>query len=156
MLISEIYHPNPTTFPDSGTVKEALQILVTKRINALIVVNSSNTVVGVLSLPDIASATIPPQFRKNIRMAAAMYKKGFFTQMCQEIQNISVKKIMRKNYVSVSLHDNIMAVTADFLYNDLYVVPVIEKKELIGIVTRSEIKKALLYGMRETEKGQEA
>ena len=41
-----------------------------------------------------------------------------------------------------------MAVTADFLKNDLYIVPVVEKGELLGVVTRSEIKKALAYGMR--------
>jgi predicted transcriptional regulator len=55
---------------------------------------------------------------------------------------------MRKEFVSVSLHDNIMAVTADFLKNDLYIVPVIDKGAIIGVVTRSEIKKALIYGMR--------
>lgn len=149
MLISEIFNKTPITFSDTGTVLDALETLIKKKINALVILNASNKVVGVLSLQDIAAATVPPQFRKNIRMAAAMYKKGFFTEMCQSIKDKSVKQIMRKNFVKVSLNDNIMAVTADFLYNDLYVVPVIEKGELAGIVTRSEIKKALLYGMRD-------
>lgn len=149
MLISEIFNKTPITFSDTGTVLDALETLIKKKINALVILNASNKVVGVLSLQDIAAATVPPQFRKNIRMAAAMYKKGFFTEMCQSIKDKSVKQIMRKNFVKVTLNDNIMAVTADFLYNDLYVVPVIEKGELVGIVTRSEIKKALLYGMRE-------
>ncbi len=127
---------------------EALETFVRERINALVILNDKQKVVGVLSLQDIASATVPQQFRKNIRMAAAMYKKGFFTEMCHAIKDKPVRSIMRKNFVKVSLSDNIMAVTADFLFNDLYVVPVIEKGELVGIVTRSEIKKALLYGMR--------
>lgn len=149
MLISEIFNKTPITFSDTGTVLDALETLIKKKINALVILNASNKVVGVLSLQDIAAATVPPQFRKNIRMAAAMYKKGFFTEMCQSIKDKSVKQIMRKNFVKVTLNDNIMAVTADFLYNDLYVVPVIEQGELVGIVTRSEIKKALLYGMRD-------
>jgi len=113
-----------------------------------------NNVVGVLSLQDIAAATVPTQFKNNINMVAAMYKKGFFTEMCQQIKHKTAKALMRKNFVSVGLDDNIMAITADFLYNDLYVVPVIENKKLIGVVTRSEIKKALRYGMRDepTEK----
>lgn len=149
MLISEIYHKNPITIPDTQTVEQALTVLVQLRVNAVIVVDQNKKVVGVLSLQDIAAATVPRQFKKNVRMAAAMYKKGFFTSMCQEIRTKSVKTIMRKNFVSVSMQDNIMAVTADFLFNDLYVVPVIERGELQGIVTRSEIKKALLYGMRD-------
>ena len=127
---------------------EALETFVRERINALVILNDKQKVVGVLSLQDIASATVPQQFRKNIRMAAAMYKMGFFTELGHAIKDIPVRSIMRKNFVKVSLSDNIMAVTADFLFNDLYVVPVIEKGELVGIVTRSEIKKALLYGMR--------
>lgn len=149
MLISEIYRENPITVPDTQTVEEALDVLVKLRVNAVIVVNENKKVVGVLSLQDIAAATVPRQFKKNVRMAAAMYKKGFFTSMCQDLREKSVKTIMRKNFVSVTTQDNIMAVTADFLFNDLYVVPVIEKGELLGIVTRSEIKKALLYGMRD-------
>lgn len=122
--------------------------LLKNKINALVVVNTKNKVVGVISLQDIAGATIPTQFKKNIRMAAAMYKIGFFTEMCQQLKNKTVSEIMRKEFVSVSLDDNIMAVTADFLKNDLYVVPVIEDGKLLGVVTRSEIKKAIHYGMR--------
>lgn len=54
---------------------------------------------------------------------------------------------MRRDFIQVSLEDNIMSITADFLKNDLYIVPVVEKGELIGIVTRSEIKKALAAAM---------
>jgi CBS domain-containing protein len=149
MLISEIYHPHPKTLPQTATVFEALQKLIKDRVNALVILNKNEKVVGVLSLQDIAAATVPRQFRKNIRMAAAMYKQGFFTDMCQQIKELPVSDIMRKEFVAVELDDNIMAVTADFLKNDLYVVPVMDGTKLLGVVTRSEIKKALLYGMRD-------
>lgn len=148
MLISEIYHKHARTFPLTATILEAVEELVKDEINGLIILNEKEKVVGVLSLQDIAAATIPRQFKKNIRMAAAMYKRGFFTEMCQEIKDKPVSSIMRKEFVSVNLHDNIMAVTADFLKNDLYIVPVLDKGSLIGVVTRSEIKQALIYGMR--------
>lgn len=147
MLISEIYHKRAKTISAQVTVSEALQELISDNINGLIVVDGNRKVVGVLSIQDIAAATLPRQFRQNINMAAAMYKKGFFHEQCAEIANQPIKKFMRRSFVSVGLHDNILAVIADFLKNDLYIVPVIEKSELIGIVTRSEIKKALAYGM---------
>ena len=152
MLIADIYHSKPKTFPHTASIAEALEELNKDHINALIVVDSKNKekVLGVLSLQDIAAATIPRQFRKNIRMAAAMYRKGFFTLMCQKLKDQPISTVMRKEFVWVSLDDNIMAVTADFLNNDLYIVPVIEKGKLIGLVTRTEIKKALTYGMRNT------
>lgn len=149
MLIHEIYHKHPKTLQVTATVLEAVEDLLHDEVNALIIVDAQKKVKGVVSLQDIAAATIPRQFRKNIRMAAAMYKRGFFSEMCQEIKNHSVTEVMRREFVSVSLEDNIMAVIADFLQNDLYVVPVIEKGQLLGVVTRTEIKKALVYGMRE-------
>lgn len=148
MLISEIYHTHPKTILGTTTVEEAVDVLMADEVNALIVVDTNEKILGVISLQDIAAHTIPRQFRKNIRMAAAMYKKGFFTEMCQELRGLPVTDVMRKEFTSVDLHDNIMAVTADFLKNDLYIVPVIEKGKLLGVITRTEIKKALHYGMR--------
>ena len=148
MLISEIYHKNVITIDHRTTIIEALKTFIKKRINGLIVVDGNDHVVGVLSIQDIAAATIPSQFRQNIQMAAAMYRKGFFSENCQEIKDNSVKTIMRKNFTAVNMEDNIMAVTADFLKNDLYIVPVFKEGELVGVVTRSEIKKALAYGMK--------
>ncbi len=148
MLISELYHEEVITINETATVTEALTVFLKKKVNGLIVVNDKEVVTGVLALQDLAAATIPRQFKQNIQMAAAMYRKGFFSETCEAIKELPVTKIMRKNFTVVSLHDNIMAVTADFLKNDLYIVPVINKGKLVGIVTRSEIKKALAYGMR--------
>ena len=132
----------------NASVLEAVEELIKDEVNGLVVINDKKKVMGLLSLQDIAAATVPRQFRKNVRMAAAMYKPGFFTEMCQQIKDDPVSTVMRKEFITVDLDDNIMAVTADFLKNDLYIVPVIEKGQLLGVVTRSEIKKALHYGMR--------
>ncbi len=150
MLIKEIYHKSPVTITSNTTVKDALKLILNKKINGLIVTDpqNENKVVGVLSVQDIAAATVPRQFRKNLGIAAALYRKGFFHEMCAEIENMSVTKIMRKDFEWVSLEDHIMSVTAEFLRGDLYIVPVIEKKVLLGVVTRSEIKRALAIGMR--------
>jgi len=152
MLISEIYHTQPRTISNLATIEEAVDELMKDEVNALMVMNNKEQIVGIISLQDIAAATIPRQFRRNVRMADAMYKRGFFTDMCQELKNTSITELMRKEYVVVNLHDNIMAVTADFLKNDLYIVPVVEKGKLLGVVTRTEIKKALQYGMRNVDK----
>jgi len=149
MLISEIYHRDPKTLKATATIKQAIDELMHDEVNALVVVDDKQKVLGILSLQDIAAATVPLQFRKNVRMAAAMYRRGFFTEMCQQLKDQLVSRVMRKEFISVGLDDNIMAVTADFLKNDLYIVPVLEKGKLLGVITRTEIKKALLYGMRE-------
>ena len=148
MFIKNIFNKNPKTISPDDTIKTAVRRFIDEHINGFVVVNNQNEVVGILSLQDIAATTIPSQFKKNASMAAAMYTKGFFTKEVKKIQELPISKIMRKKFETVNLEDNIMAVTADFLQNDLYIVPVIDQKnKLIGIITRSEIKHALAHTM---------
>lgn len=148
MLIKEILNKNPETIHPNVSIKDAVKRFINEHINGFIVVDEKKKVLGILALQDVAAATIPEQFKKNVSMAAAMYKRGFFTEKVQEIQDKPVSSIMRKNFETVNLEDNIMAVTADFLKNDLYIVPVIsEDQTLMGIITRSEIKHALAHAM---------
>lgn len=147
VLISDIYHKHPKTIGPDTTIARAVKLMIDLDVNGFVVISKGDRVVGVLSIQDIAAATIPRQFRENLGMAAGMYRKGFFHEMSQEIRSQPVKTVMRRNFVKVNLHTNIMAVTADFLKNDLYIVPVVEKGKLVGIVTRTEIKHALATAM---------
>lgn len=148
MLIEQIYNPHPRVISDATTVAEAIAQMDEDLHNGYIVLDDIGHVVGILTIQDVAAAIIPKQFRQNISLASGMYKKGFFHEMCADIKDFPVKKIMRKDFTTVTLDDNIMVVIADFLENDVYLVPVVnDESELIGIVTRTEIKKALANGM---------
>ncbi len=147
MLISEIYHKEAVTIKQDSTIESAITGLLQSIHNGYIVIDEKDRVTGVLSLQDIAAATVPQEFKENPSLSLAMYKKGFFHERCMEIKSKKVKQIMRTNYIQVGLSTNILAVTADFLKNDLYIVPVVEDGKLVGIITRTEIKKALALGM---------
>jgi len=147
MLISEIYHPDPVTINSEESIENAIKRMFDQVYNGFVVCDGTGQVVGVLSLQDIAAATIPPEFQHNTNLSIAMYKKGFFQERCIEIKQKKVKDLMRTDYIEVTFETNIMAITADFLKNDLYIVPVFNQKKLVGIITRTEIKKALARGM---------
>lgn len=149
MLLKDIYNENPRTINSKTLIKDALTRMVTDRLNGYLVVDENGKLKGILSLQDIAAATVPKQFQQNTNMAAAMYREGMFKEACLAIANKPVSSIMRKKFVTASLDTNVMVVAADFLQNDLYIVPVIEKGDLVGVVTRSQIKKALLESMKE-------
>lgn len=147
MFIKQIYHPHPKIIHEDATVKDVVVELLKDEINGLVVLNNHSEVIGVISMQDIAGATIPDEFRKNIAMAQAMYKQGYFQEMCEKIADMPVKKFMRTEFVTVDFDTNIMAVTADFLENDLYIVPVVEGNRLMGVITRTEIKQAIAAAM---------
>lgn len=147
-FVKDIYRKSVIVISEDLTLKEALQMMVEKSFNALIVVDGYNHLRGVLSTQDIAAATIPSEMQYNVSLAQAMFKPGFFEEMCQKMGQRKVKEVMRTNYVTAHPDTNIMEVAADFLNHDLYIVPVLDEEgNLSGIVTRTEIKKALAQGM---------
>lgn len=147
MLISEVYRRRPKTVSPEDSIVSVIRRMEKADVNGFVVVDDHKKVVGVISLQDIAGAIVPSEFKDNPGMAMAMYKEHFFHDLCHELEQVPVKKIMRKKFLSVNLETNILAVLADFLVGDLYIVPVIEAGKLIGIVTRSEIKDAIQSGM---------
>jgi predicted transcriptional regulator len=150
MKVSQIYHNDIQTIHQDNTISEAITLIHNKHYNGLIVIDDNDKVVGVLSVQDIAGAVIPPSFQENTSMASAMFKEGFFQEQCSVIKVKHVKDLMRTQFIRVTLESSLMEVCADFLKNDLYIVPVFdEKKSIIGIITRSEIKKILYKCMTE-------
>ena len=128
-------------------IGNVVQELIDEEHNGFIVVDKQKHTLGILSLQDIAAAAIPEEFKQHVGMAKAMFRKGFFHEVCHDLKDRTAAEVMRTTFISVTLHDNIMAIIADFLENDLYVVPVVDGKKLIGVVTRTEVKLALARGM---------
>jgi predicted transcriptional regulator len=142
MLISDYFHENAWIIKPETTIKEVIKIMVEKDCNSLVVADKIKKIVGIISLQDIAAAIVPVEFVENTNMAKAMYKHGFFDEQCQKIQDQKVETIMRTEFTSVELTSNTLAILADFLNYDLYKVPVMKDGKLVGVVTRSDMKKA--------------
>lgn len=147
MAIKDLYRKTPLTIEPTATIKEALQEMIERGSNGLLVVNKEKKVVGILSLQDIAGAVVPDDMQNNVALAQALYKEGFFEETAKTMANKKVTEIMRTNFTSVSPEANIMEAAAEFLQNDLYIIPVVQNDKLEGVVSRSEIKKALAKAM---------
>ena len=147
MLVQEIYNKHINPMHEDITIQEALKIFIEKDFNSVLVVNKHEKLVGVLSLQDIATSIIPVEMKENPNLAEAMYKTHFFHEAAQEIKDKPIKKFMRTNFHCVSPQTNVMEVAAEFLANDLYIVPVCEKEKLVGIITRSDIRHAFALAM---------
>jgi predicted transcriptional regulator len=150
MKVKDIYNKHLIPVDENITIKEALSLMIKSHFNGVLVLNNKEELVGILLIQDIVSSIVPSEMKENINLSEAMYKKHFFQENCEKVKNIKVKDIMRKKFYQVTLDTSVMTVAAEFLNTDLYVFPVVENKKAIGIVTRSELKKALALGMEIT------
>lgn len=145
MFIKDIYKKEELHIVEQDSiVLDVVKMMIEKNVHQFLVVKKNGALGGIVTLQDITAEILPDQFEDQPGMAKAMYREGFFEEMCKVVAKMKVSKIMRKKFESVTLEDNILVVLGDFLVNDLYFVPVIDsKKRPIGIVTREEIKKVL-------------
>jgi predicted transcriptional regulator len=150
MSVKDIYNKHLIPISEDITIHEALSIMIKSHFNGVVVLNKNEELVGILSIQDIVSRIVPLEMKNNINLAEAMYKSDFFQEMCTKVKSEKVKDLMRKEIFTLRLEQNIMTVAAEFLNTDLYVFPVIEKDKVVGIVTRSELKRALALGMKIT------
>src|SRR5258708_2762259 len=99
-FVTDIYRRSASMIHEDLLLKDALQMMIEKSFNALIVVDGHNQLVGILSSQDIAAATVPTEMQDNVTLAQAMFKAGFFEEQCREIGKKKVKDVMRTNYVT--------------------------------------------------------
>jgi CBS domain-containing protein len=147
MLVKDIYNKHLIPINEDITIKEALALMIKSHFNGVVVLNKKEELVGILLIQDIVSAIVPLEMKENVNLAVAMYKENFFQDMCQPVKDKKAKDLMRKEFYKVTPDTSVMTIAAEFLNTDLYVFPVMDGEKVIGIVTRSELKKALVLGM---------
>jgi predicted transcriptional regulator len=150
MIVNDIYNVHVDPIHEDMTVREAVAILLKAHHNGVLVYDDKKELAGIFCIQDVVAAVVPEEMRENINLAEAMYKPGFFEERCAHIRNKRVKQLMRTEFFRITRETNIMALAAEFLNTDLFMFPVMEKedsKKVVGVITRSEVKKALALGM---------
>jgi len=150
MIVNDIYNSHIDPIHEDMTVRDAVAILLKARHNGVLVLDERHELIGIFCIQDVVAAVVPEEMRENINLANAMYKSGFFEERCAHIKDKKVKHLMRTEFFRITRETNIMALAAEFLNTDLYMFPVMEKEgsnKVVGVITRSEVKKALAAGM---------
>lgn len=111
------------TIAENTTVFDAMSIFSANRIGSLLVVDKDEQILGIIAARDVLMAVI----------------KHF-----EEIKNITVDKIMTKELIVGSTEDDIDYIQAIMTENRIRHVPIIEGRELKGLVSIGDVVKAQL------------
>src|SRR5258708_1201238 len=115
MPVHDVYKKDAKTVHQDVLVKQALSRMIKGDFKSFIVVDGADAIVGVISIADIAAATVPIELQESVSLAQSMTKTGFFKQGCEEVAAMPVKDIMRKEFVTVHPDADIMEIAAAFL-----------------------------------------
>lgn len=134
-MCTEVVTINP-----SATLQDALALLLQKKTNGCVVVGENNQVVGILSTWDIIQYIVPHFDEEKF---ASLEMDQLLIKQVQAISNHSITKFMTSKIHTVYPSASIMeaaAILSEFRIRQLPVVNT--KKELIGYIKRTNIKRA--------------
>jgi CBS domain-containing protein len=157
MNASDIMITDVTTATPNATVQEVAEMLVTKRISGMPVVDESGKVLGMISEGDLLRRSPegawpkvwgPPPRRGWVRllMDAASPDTEYATQ-----PNRRAAEIMTYDIISAEPETSVSNIAILLVHHRIKRVPIVRNGKLVGLVSRANIIEALGVGQKQKE-----
>jgi CBS domain-containing protein len=134
MLVGEIMTSPAVTVREDASPQVAVALLAQRRLTMVPVVDAENRLVGVLSEADLLALPEPPDPRAHLR-ASPSVETGPGPR--------TVRELMTTPPQTTSEHADVADVAALFRRTAWKCLPVMREEELVGVVSRSDIIRAM-------------
>ena len=141
MLETSRMTPDPITDTDKTPIDEALRVMRDKRVRRLPVVNANGKLVGIVAEKDILYASPSPATSLSIHEIHYLVSK------------LTVGEIMIKNVLTITDDTPLEEAARVMADHRIGALPVMRDSKLVGIITETDIFKALLELMGAREPG---
>lgn len=122
--------PHPITVSSNCTLHDAYRLMMDRKIRRLLVVDES-ALVGVVTLEDLRR-----QIPDRLTMAPA--------QTTDVFRKLTVREIMTTNPKTIPINTTLLQAAQIMLDSKISTLPVMNGTRLVGIITESDIFKALV------------
>jgi CBS domain-containing protein len=141
MLVREIMTSPAYSVREDATLEAALQLMATSRVTGLPVVDGGGRVVGIISEADLLQADLEPDPRAHMRVAAP--PSGSLPA--------SVGQVMTAHPHTVREDSDVAELAHTFAHSAWKSVPVVRGDVLLGVVSRSDVIRAMARSDAEIE-----
>ncbi|MBI9099333.1 MAG: CBS domain-containing protein [Spirochaetaceae bacterium] len=145
LTVEDIMTTNPVTCHQETTIGELADIFYQKGLSFLPVVDENNHQIGEVTLKDILTQGVPDYIRRlgNVRFLKTLEP---FEALLRNENNIKVKDIMRPSKRGLPKEASIIEVVSTIISKGFRHIPILDGKELIGIVSETDILQKVLRG----------
>jgi acetoin utilization protein AcuB len=135
MKVNHRMTSNPITAAPNTTYREAMQLMQDNYVNHLPIVTDKGKLVGLVTQEDMLSASPSPVTSLSVFEIYSLLDK------------ITMSKIMSKPVLAIDEDCSLPAAARFMVDNDVGCLPVVEGDKLVGIITDTDIFKALIEVM---------
>lgn len=150
MIAADLMTKNPATVQPETTLADAARIMIARRVSGLPVVDAAGLLVGMITegdllrRPELGTEGSRPSWLKTFLMPASLAADYVRTHGRQ------VSEVMTKNPICVTPETDLAEVTDKMRQKHIKRLPVMQGGALIGVISRSDLLKALALKLIET------
>lgn len=140
--IADVINRNLVTIKEDTGLDEIIKIMKEKKIGKLPVLSEKGEVLGVVTRDDllVKEENAPqPLTIAFWEFLITLPKDASFEEKVRKLSSDKAKDLMSKNYVLAELDSNLSDIITKILEENYDYALVFESKELIGIVTKSDL-----------------
>jgi CBS domain-containing protein len=143
----EIMTPDPVTVSPEMEISQAAEILLEKKINGVPVIDSSGKLVGILCQSDLIAQQKKLPIPSVFTFLDGIISFSSMKQLEKEAKKITATTVadaMTKNPVTVQPGTSIETVAELMIDQKFHTLPVLDGKNLVGIVGKEDVLRTLL------------
>ncbi|MFS8116112.1 CBS domain-containing protein [Rhizobium jaguaris] len=147
MLVRDIMTLAPVTVKATASVEEAASLMLNNRISGLPVVDDDGALVGIVSEGDFLRRGELETQRRRSCLLEFLASRGKLAGEYVHAHGRKVEEVMTSSVTTISPQSPIADAVELMERDDIKRLPVVEDDQLIGIVARSDLLRALLSVM---------
>ncbi len=144
MKVRDIMSINAIKIMKGSTLAEAAELAAMSNASGLVVVDSENNFIGVLSECDLMDIVMPKM--NEIIHSGGELKSSFdlFEEKGKELAKESIDGYLIENPITIEPDDEVLGVAATMAMQKMRRLPVVADGKLVGTVSRGDVCKAVL------------
>jgi len=138
MLVKDFMHTNVLQIQPHASLREAAEIMLANRVDAIVIEGEDGTLQGVVGLRDLFTAPIPAHYGNP------MFRHENENQLLEVWATVTVQNLMNDKVLSVSEDTTLMRALELMVNTGKHPLPVLRDGRVVGIISRSDIARAVL------------
>jgi len=147
MKVQDVMTKDPITIDPEAAVGTALDVMRTKQIRHLPVVDGAGTLIGIVTDRDLRHAALAPALDEYLSVRA--HRRARLTS--ETLENLRVKDVMTWAVVTTGPEAPLTYGALIMFESRVGSLPVLEHGRLVGMLTERDVLKALLLEGKVTE-----
>jgi CBS domain-containing protein len=153
LRVKDVMTYGPIGLPETATLAQAAETLLKARISAVLVHDADNALVGILSEGDVMRRSELGSDRKRPRWLEALLSGGRLAESYAHSHGRKIGEIMTRKIVSVSEDADLSVAVDRMLKHGVKRLPVRRGEAVVGIISRSDLLKALVAALPKEDGG---